>query len=63
MWTPVVGAKTHPPHPQTWDDARRDALEAERPRQSGWGLVAVLLVSLALWAGIILGIQALIAAL
>ena len=63
MQTPTRSAESHSVDSASWHDRWEQTRGTEQPGQTGRALVGVFLASIALWAGIIIGIKALIAAL
>ena len=63
MGTSATAGKSQKRRVRPWDDVDRATVDAEVPGRAGRALLGVLLVSLALWAGIIFGARALIEAL
>ena len=63
MQTPVANTGPHSVESTSSHDRLRQSSDTEQPGQAGWALISVFLVSIALWAGIIFGVKALIAAL
>ena len=63
MQTPTGTTELHRVDSTLWHDRPGHLSDTERPGHAGRALIGVFLVSIALWAGIILGLRALIAAL
>jgi len=60
MGTPSVAGKSHKRNARSWGEIDRDPIDAAAPGRAGRALLGVMLVSLALWAGIIAGLRALL---
>ena len=63
MQTPTTSTELHSVDSTSWHDRWEQTRDTERLGQTGRALIGVFLASIALWAGIIIGIKALIAAL
>lgn len=63
MQTPTRSTDLHSADPGPWHHRWDESPDTEQADQSGWGFVSVILVSVALWAGIILALRALVTVL
>jgi hypothetical protein len=63
MGTPATAGKSHRRIVRSWGKIDREPVDAVALGRAGRALLGVMLVSLAMWAGIIAGIRALLEAL